>query len=174
MYLEHDLGDDSGVRLVGYVDDIRIPVRRRSPGACRRQTADACLPAGLVGTDQVRAPVRGKGEYLFFLPLIIPEELADDSDLRIGATGLNVAHVQDHQAVRPERRIVPRSAEAVRLPGVQTCAVVIGADVVGPAVTGERPVEEPLGIVRVGHVDDLQERAVAAKLLSNVERLSVL
>ena len=27
VHFEHDLGDDSGVRLVGYVDDIRVPVR---------------------------------------------------------------------------------------------------------------------------------------------------
>src|SRR5207249_8830755 len=90
------------------------------------------LPAGLVGTDQVRAPVGEEGEYLFFLPLIVPEELADNSDLWIGTTQLNVAHVQDHETVRSERRIVRRSAEVARLSGVQTCAVLVGADVVGP------------------------------------------
>ena len=83
------------------------------------------------------------------MPLIIPEELADNSDLWIGETQLNLAHVQDHQPVRSERRIVRRSAEVGRLRGVQTCAVVVGVDVVGPAITGELPVEEPLGIVRV-------------------------
>jgi hypothetical protein len=37
-----------------------------------------------------------EGEHLLGLPLIVPEELADDSDLWIDQTELNVAHVQDH------------------------------------------------------------------------------
>src|SRR5215468_2784806 len=40
-HLEPEFGDDYGVRLVGDVDDIRIPVRRRSAGTCGRRTADA-------------------------------------------------------------------------------------------------------------------------------------
>src|SRR5262249_37075563 len=74
---------------------------------------------------------------------------------------------------RSERRIVRRSAEVARLPGVQTCAVLVGVDVVGPTVTGERPVEEPLGIVWVGYVDNRQDAADAANPLANVVRLSV-
>jgi hypothetical protein len=96
--------------------------------------------------------VGGEGKHLFGLPLIIPEELADNSDLRVGETGLNVAHVQDYQPVRSERRIVLWNAEVARLRRVQACAVVVGADVVGSTITGERPVEEPLGIVRVGQI----------------------
>src|ERR1035437_9579795 len=57
--------------------------------------------------------------------------------------------------------------------GVQTCAVVVGVDVVGPTITGEGPGEEPLGIVRVGHVDNRQDAADASKLLADVVRLSV-
>src|SRR6516225_7699942 len=98
--------------------------------------ATACPPSGRNSTYR---PVQISGA----------SSLADNSDLWIGETQLNVAHVQDHEPVRSERRIVRRSAEVGRLRGVQTCAVVVGADVVGPAITGELPVEEPLGIVRV-------------------------
>ena len=92
--------------------------------------------AVLVPADDVRAPVDSDRIHRLRLPLVVPEELADNSDLWIWATGLNVAHVQDHEPVRSERGIVRRSAEVARLRGVQTCAVVVGADVVGPTITG--------------------------------------
>jgi len=37
------------------------------------------------------------------LPLVIPEELADNPDLRIGATELIIADVFDHQPVWTDR-----------------------------------------------------------------------
>jgi len=56
----------------------------RAHAAARRPTP-ACPPDSSV-LDQYEA-VGEEGENLFFLPLIIPEELADNSDLWIGATG---------------------------------------------------------------------------------------
>src|SRR5690349_5906406 len=44
----------------------------------------------------------------------------------------------------------------------------------GPAITGECPVEEPPRIVRLGHVDNRQDAADASKLLANVVCVSVL
>ena len=106
--------------------------------------------------------------------MVIPEEPADNPDLRIGQTKLNVAHVKDHQAVRPERRIVRRHAEVAGLPRVHPRAVLVGGEVMGPAIAGERPVEEPLRVVRVGHVDNGHDAAHAAKALADVVRLAVL
>jgi hypothetical protein len=46
--------------------------------------------------------------------------------------------------------------------------------VVGPAITGERPVEQPLRVVRIGDVDNRHDAAYASKALADVVRLAVL
>jgi hypothetical protein len=51
------------------------------------------LAAGLVSADDVVAPVDSEGEHLLRLPAVLPEERADNPDLRIGATELVVADV---------------------------------------------------------------------------------
>src|SRR5262249_6100634 len=154
VHFEHDLGDDLGVPLVADVDDVRITVRRRSPRTRRRETTNTSLPAGLGRADDVRAPVGGYEERLLPSPLVIPEDLADNLDLRIGATELNVAHVQDHQPLRTERRVVRRRAEAAGLYYVQPRPGLVGGQIVGPAIAVERPGEEMLRIGRIGDVND--------------------
>ena len=54
--------------------------------------------------------MREKRKHLLCLSLVIPEEPADDPDLRIGAPELNVADVQDYEPIGSERRIILRHA----------------------------------------------------------------
>ena len=85
------------------VDDIRVTVRRCSPGTCGRRTADTAIAAGLVRADHVLAPFAAEWVHRLRCPLVVPEERADDPDLRIRATELIVADVFDHQPVWTDR-----------------------------------------------------------------------
>src|SRR5258708_34696681 len=90
-------------------------------------------------------PLDGHGKHLLGLPLVRPEELADDPDLRIGATELIVADILDHQPVWTDRGA--DVAEFAGLPGVQarpfghTGSEVLRVEpvFVGPAITQELP-----------------------------------
>src|SRR5256886_635062 len=94
-------------------------MRGRPPSTCGRGTPNTPIAAGLVRADDVLAPVAAEGVHLLRRPLVVPEELADNPDLRIGATELIVADVQDHQPVRTERGIRRQRAEIPGLPRVQ-------------------------------------------------------
>ncbi|TMH68845.1 MAG: hypothetical protein E6H51_16895 [Betaproteobacteria bacterium] len=118
-HFQPKLGDDLRVRHVGDVDDLRITESGRPPGTRGRPTARAARAARLVGADEVRMPIDAHGDHRLGLPLVCPEELADDPDLRIGATELIVARVLDHQSVRTERGIRWRRAELAGLPREQ-------------------------------------------------------
>src|SRR5262249_34885792 len=98
-HFQPEFGDDFRVRLVGDVDDIRVTVRGCSPGTCGRRTADASIATDLVRADQVPAPFAAEWVHRFRYPLVVPEELANDPDLRIRATELIVADVFNHQPV---------------------------------------------------------------------------
>ena len=158
-HFEPEFGDDLGVRLVGDVDDIRVTVLGRSPGTCCRRTADTAIAAGLVRADHVLAPFAAEWVHLFHRPLVVPEERADDSNLRIGktvwpCTECGVAHV----------------AELAGLSGVHPRPGRIEPDPVRPAITLVLPGRELLRIGRVREVHDLYEAADAFKALAEVIR----
>src|SRR5215471_21840057 len=100
-HLEPEFGDDFGVRLVGDVDDIRVTVRGCSPGTCGRRTTDTSIAADLVRADHVLSSFAAEWVHRLRCPLVVPEERADDPDLRIRTTKLIIADVFDHQPVRP-------------------------------------------------------------------------
>src|SRR5712691_3479335 len=99
VHFEPEFGDERRFRLVRDVDDLRIAIRRCAPIACGLETSSAGCAAGLVRADDVLATVLGEGEHLLHLPLVIPEERADNPDPRIGATVLDIAYIEDHQPV---------------------------------------------------------------------------
>src|SRR6185503_19617751 len=89
VHFEPEFGDESRLRFVRDVDDLRITIRGCAPVTCGLEPPSAARAAALVRADDVLATVLGEGEHLLHLPLIIPEELADNPDLRIGATALD-------------------------------------------------------------------------------------
>ena len=95
-------------------------------------------------------------------------------DLRIGATELIVADVQDHQPVWTctERRVAG-VAELAGLPRVQPRPGLVEPYAVGSAITQELPGRELLRIGRVGQVHDVHEAADAFKSLAEVVRQAV-
>src|SRR5213592_4826983 len=115
-YFQHDFGDDFRVRLIADVDDIRITSRGRPPGTCGPQPPGTPGAAGLVCADDVRAALNLYGQHLLRLSLVVPEQLADNPDLWIGATELIVADVLDHQPVWTD--IAAGVAEIAGLPRV--------------------------------------------------------
>src|SRR5262249_18371516 len=125
-HFQPEFGDNLRVRLVADVDDLRITESRRPPVTRGRPTARAARTAGLVRADDVRVPLNLHGDHGLGCPLVRPEELADDSYLRIGETKLIVADVHAHPPVRdtaecpclppvPPRPIGPPGLEARRV-----------------------------------------------------------
>src|SRR5205823_12863132 len=90
VHFQPELGDDLRLRLVADVDDLRITERGRPPGTRGRPTARAARAAGLVRADEVRVPLDLHRDHGLGYPLVVPEERADNPDLRIGATELIV------------------------------------------------------------------------------------
>src|SRR5262249_57229770 len=115
----HGFGGQLRGRLGGDGHDLRITESGRPTGTRARPTVHAARAAGLVRANEVRVPLDLYWVHGLGLPLVRPEELADNPDLRIGATELIVADVQDHQPVWSERRLGRRLAEFAGLPRVQ-------------------------------------------------------
>ena len=99
VHFQPEFGDDLGVCHVRDVDELRITEGGRPSHARGRPTARAAGAARLVRADEVWVPLDLHGDHRFGSPLILPEELADNPDLRIGETELIVADVLDHQPV---------------------------------------------------------------------------
>ena len=74
-------------------------MRGRPQGTGGRGTASTTIAAGLVRADDVLAPILAEGVHLLPLPLVVPEELADNEYQGIGATELIVGNIQLHQPV---------------------------------------------------------------------------
>src|SRR5262249_58230458 len=109
-------------------------------GTCGRGRTNTAIAAGLIRADDVPAPIFAEGVHLLRRPLVVPEERADNPDLRIGETELIVADVQDHQPVRTCTECsVAHVAELAGLPRVQPRPVLIEPHAVGPAITQELP-----------------------------------
>src|SRR5205814_764134 len=115
-HFQPELGDDLRRRLVADIDDLRITPQGLPPGTGGRKTPYPARAAGLVRPDEVRVPLDRHGDHGLGFPLVRPEELADNPDLRIGATELIVADVLDHQPVRTD--IAAGVAEIAGLPRV--------------------------------------------------------
>ena len=74
----------------------------------------------------------------------------------------------------PNEELFAAAPKCAGLPRVQPRPVRVGAQVVGPAITQERPGEELLRIVRIGDVNDRHGAADASKALADVVRHAVL
>jgi hypothetical protein len=89
--------------------------------------------------------------------LVLPKQLADAPDLRIGPTELIVADVINHQTVWTDRG--PGVAEQAGLPCVQSRPGGVQPYAVRSAITQELPRRQLVGMVRIIEIHDVQEAA---------------
>ena len=105
----------------------------------RPATRDTPMPPDSSALMMYGCPLTVMGYIGFRCPLVVPEERADNPDLRIGTTELIVADVLDHQPVWTGYECDCHVAELAGLPRVQPRPVRVKPYFVGPAITQVLP-----------------------------------